>query len=674
MNEKATYKNWSLEEKDNIVRLFIDVAGSAANILSSEVLEELDTILKELASAKPKGLIILSAKTSGFIAGADIREFITLEDKTQATVLIGRGQDVFNRLEKLQFPTVCLIHGFCLGGGLELALACNYRVGLDDVSTRLGLPEVKLGIHPGFGGTVRLQRLIGAPKAMELILSGKTIDVRRAKKMGLIDYTVAERHLVDMGEKCINEKLRRYKPSMVERLSNSQVGRPIIKKILLKKTEARIRPEHYPAPFAAIDLYARGGRKATQLKREAESVANLITGSTAKNLINLFFLSERLKSLGKSGVQAPSRVHVIGAGIMGGDIAAWCALKGHQVTLQDTAPQSIAATLKRAAVLYKKRLRNPRLVRNTMDYLMPDTKGAGLARADIIIEAVFEDVTVKRDIFKEIEPQLRDDVVIATNTSSIPLEDIADALNKPDRLVGMHFFNPVAKMELVEIIAGETTNQESLKKALAFIRGLGRLPLPVKSSPLFLVNRVLMPYLLEAVMMVKEGKTPEEIDQAATLFGMPVGPVTLADMVGLDICHHVGETMKEKFGITVPGILGEKVASGHIGRKSGRGFYTYKKGKPIKAKSSEVVAIDEEIQERLIFRMLNESMTCLDEKIVEDADLLDAGMVFGAGFAPFRGGPMRYCRDKGYDTLLARLKNLEDKFGERFSPAAGWDK
>jgi 3-hydroxyacyl-CoA dehydrogenase/enoyl-CoA hydratase/3-hydroxybutyryl-CoA epimerase len=673
MNNKA-YKNWYVIEEKGISWLYFDMANTGTNVLSVEVLDELDTVLNILSGKKPKGLIILSAKQNGFIAGADIQEFTKLKDLSEAEGLIKLGQSVFEQLEKLSFPTVSLIHGFCLGGGLELALACRYRIARDDLHTRLGLPEVKLGIHPGFGGTVRLTRLIGVLKAMDLILTGRTIDVYKAKKIGIIDYIVPDRHLKDMAEKCIVDKPSVHRPPFLLKTLNHSYVRPLIKKIIRNKTEKKVNPEHYPAPFAVIDLWADfADNQQTMLAEEARSVARLITETAAQNLIRVFFLRDKLKALGKGSDFKASHVHVIGAGTMGGDIAAWCALQGLNVTLQDQKPQYIAAAIKRAHKLFKKRMIKPRLIRNTMDRLIPDIRGTGLNKADVIIEAVFEDADVKRKVYREIEPLIKQDALLTTNTSSIPIEELAYELSRPERLVGLHFFNPVAKMPLVEIVAGAQTDSEEVNNALSFIRNIDHLPLSVKSSPGFLVNRILMPYLLEAVIMVEEGISPTVIDNAALEFGMPMGPVHLSDTVGLDICLHATEMMSKTLGIGIPDILHKKVKAGHNGKKSGKGFYTYKNGKQIIPKEITGNRYSSYIKDRLILRMINESVACLAEEIVGDADLLDAAMVFGSGFAPFRGGVIHYCRSEGVDKIHGQLKSFEERFGERFHPVNGWE-
>jgi len=672
MKDTQSKNHWRLEkDRDNIGWLYFDKADSGANALSADVLEELDLILKNLLEEKLQGLVILSAKPNGFIAGADIKEFTKLKDSSAAEKLIRSGQSVFDRLENMPFPTVSQIHGFCLGGGLELALACRYRVAEDHHRTRLGLPEVKLGIHPGFGGTVRLPRLVGAPKAMELMLTGRAIDARKAKKIGLVDYVVPLRNLKKMSVICIKNNPPVQKPSLTLRLTNSTFVRPFLKKALLKNIKKRVKKDHYPAPYAMIDLWSsHAGNSKKMLVEEAHSVAGLITGTTAQNLVRVFFLMERLKSMGRGTDFAASHVHIIGAGIMGGDIAAWCALQGLRVTLQDREAKYIAPAMKRAYKLFRKRLRIPRLVQNAMDRLMPDIHGrTGLHHADVVIEAIYENAEAKQDLFRTIEPVIKPDALLATNTSSIPLEELHRALSKPERLVGLHFFNPVAKMQLVEIVSAASTGSDEVSKATAFTRQIDRLPLPVQSTPGFLVNRVLMPYLLEAVSMIEEGISPVDIDRAAVDFGMPMGPILLADTVGLDICLHVAEIISKGLNITIPNQLRTLVKAGKLGKKSGQGFYSDKKGEQIAPAASSSGALPRDLTDRLILRLVNESVSCLNEGVVKDADLLDAGIIFGTGFAPFRGGPLHYRYTEGIYNLSHRLRELEEHYGKRFHPA-----
>lgn len=675
MSDDATFNHWRIEtDARRIVWLALDKLDAGANVLSREVLEELQRVIDALALDQPQGLVIYSAKANGFIAGADVKEFTVLKNYDEAAELIQRGQSIMDALEQLPFPTVAMIHGFCLGGGLELALACRYRVAEDDPRTRLGLPEVKLGIHPGFGGTVRLPPLVGAPAAMDLILTGRTVEARAAQRMGLVDYAVPARHLRRAAETLVIEHPRPHRPSLVQRMTNHSLVRPTLASNMRKKVAEKAPPQHYPAPYAVIDLWAEYmGDRVRMMQEEARSVARLVTGDSSRNLVRVFFLQERLKSLGRGSDFAPKRVHVIGAGVMGGDIAAWCALRGLQVTVQDRNPEALGRVMKRAYGLYKKKLKQPRLVQAAMDRLLPDVHGAGLSRADVVIEAIFEDVKAKQGLYREIESVIRPDALLATNTSSIPLETLSLALMRPERLVGVHFFNPVAQMQLVEVVASDTTSPAVARQAAAFVRHIDRLPLPVRSSPGFLVNRVLMPYLLEAVALEAEGVPAVVIDHAATDFGMPMGPILLADTVGLDICLSVAEILSQQLNRgTVPPRLRELVAAGRLGKKSGKGFYTYQGDKPVLVKPDKGYRPPPDITDRLMFRYFNEAMACLREGVVADADLLDAGMIFGTGFAPFRGGPLHFAEHTGGATVRRRLEELNRQHGERFVPDAGW--
>ena len=675
MTESTAPEHFRIEtDQDNIAWLHFDKADAGTNVLSMEVLEALDLHLQQIAAQCPRGLVILSDKPNGFIAGADITSFSAVKTGAQALELLHTGQAVFNRLESLPFPTVAMIHGFCLGGGLELSLACRYRVTRDDPGTRLGLPEVRLGIHPGWGGSARLVPLIGAIKAMDLILSGRSVDGRTGKRMGFVDLVVPERHLRGAARKLILEAPPPRHAGFVERLTNNVLVRPLLARVLRKQVGKRATRQHYPAPYAMIDLWQKhAGNKQQMLEAEAQSLANLVTGATAKNLVRVFFLQEQLKALGKDKTYKPTHVHVIGAGTMGGDIAAWCALRGFNVSLQDQAPERIAPAMQRAYKLFKRKLKRPAPITAAMDRLLPDHQGNGIGKADIVIEAIFEDAEVKRSLYRDIEPRMKAEAILATNTSSIPLEELTPALERPERLVGLHFFNPVAKMMLVEIVNGESTAAAVSAQAMTFTRQIDRLPLPVTSTPGFLVNRILMPYLMEAVVMEAEGIPPALIDRAATEFGMPMGPVELADTVGLDICLHVAEVLAGHFNAEMPERLKKLVAAGKLGRKSGEGFYVWKKGKAVKPKTAAGDWNRDEITNRLVLRLLNESVSCIREGVVSDKDLLDAGMVFGTGFAPFRGGPMNHLVAVGRETLVQQLAGLQKLRGERFAPDAGWE-
>ncbi len=669
-----TFTNFKLElDAQNIAWLGLDKADASANVLSSALLVELDGALAHIEAHAPAALVIYSAKKSGFVAGADVNEFTKATDEASALAIIRRGQEVFNRIEKMPFPTVVLIHGFCLGGGTEMALACRYRVASTDEKTQIGLPEVKLGIHPGFGGTVRSTRIMGGIAGLEMMLTGRNFSAKAAKKAGLVDMTVPERHLRTAALSLIKKNAPPHRAGGMQAIAGLPVLRGITAGMMRKKTAEKANPDHYPSPFAMIDLWERyGGNERRMMEEEARSVARLIVGDTAQNLVRLFQLQERLKGFAKKSGQPVKRLHVVGAGAMGGDIAAWSALRGLTVTLQDRETKFIAPAIKRAAGLFKKKLKDPRLAQLALDRLIPDPAGKGAASADIIIEAVFEDLQVKRDLFARIEPVMKPGAVLATNTSSIPLEEMAATLARPGQLVGIHFFNPVPQMPLVEVVQGAASSPAALDAAFAYVGAIGKLPVPVKSSPGFLVNRVLMPYLMEAMVMESEGIPAALIDAAAVRFGMPMGPLLLGDTVGLDICYHVGLVFKEKLGAQVPPKLEAMVKEGKLGVKSGQGYYDHRAGKVRPAAGPSTPEM-KEITDRLMLRYVNECVACLQEGIVADADLIDAGMVFGSGFAPFRGGPLRFARTAGKAALVARLEELRVKYGARFVPNPGWN-
>ena len=676
---EQNYKNWQLtHDRDNILWLEFNKAGESVNSMNNEVLQELESILDHVAQADYTGLAIYSGKSKGFIAGADIKQLAGFNEVHDAVAFIRYGQVVFDKLEFLRIPTVAMINGFCMGGGTELILACNYRIACDNDSTIIGLPEVKLGIHPGWGGTVRLPRLIGAPLAMDLILSGRSVNGRAAKKLGLVDAVLPVRHLKNAARQYILQQPNEHQSSFGQALSNLFFVRPFLARMMVKQLKKKVSPKHYPAPFAVVDNWARHGisNHDEAMITEANSIGELLVTQTPRNLIRVFNLSERMKGLAKESDFKPKHVHVIGAGVMGGDIAAWCALRGLKVTLEDREAKFIAPAIKRAYTLYKKKLKQPAKINAAMDRLIPDTTGQGAATADIIIEAIYESVDAKQALFKRLETQAKPSAILATNTSSIPLTDISNAMTQPNRLVGIHFFNPVAQMPLVEVVKTEHSSSSVIQAALAFVVKIGRQPIEVKSSPGFLVNRVLTPYMMEAMVLMDEGVAPELIDKAALNFGMPMGPIQLADTVGLDICLSVAKNLAQHFGGVIPERLVEMVAAGHLGRKSGQGFYAYKNGKRVKEKKKGAAVSSipfKDLQSRLIDRMLNEAVACYREGVITDLDLLDAGMIFGTGFAPYTGGPINYSRHLGIDTIQAQLAQLAEKYGSRFKPDTAWE-
>lgn len=683
-------RHWHLERgTQGIAWLTFDQAGSTVNTLGSETLAELEQAVAACAADPPVGLLIRSGKTAGFCAGADLHAFAGLTDQAAAAALIRHAQSILDRLEGLPCPSLALIQGHCLGGGLELALACTYRLAADEPATRLGFPEVQVGIFPGFGGTLRAPRTMGHLAALRLMLDGRPISARAALELGLIDARVAPRLLNAAALDLIARRPPRHRPPLRERAMAWPGVRPLVAARLRRQVDRHADPSHYPAPRALIDHLARHAPNAQGLLAgEAGTVPRLLADATAQGLVRIFLLREGLRAAGggdrpdtgpETGPEVASgtvpeirHLHLIGAGVMGGDIAAWAALRGLRVSLQDRRPEDLTRALQRAEDLFRRKLRDPLAARAAQDRLIPDARGEGLSRADLVLEAIVEDAGAKRALFAAIEPRLKPGAWLATNTSSIPLETLAEGLARPERLVGLHFFNPVARMPLIEVVRGARTEAAALAAARHLARRLDKLPLVVKSGPGFLVNRILMPYLLEAVTLVDEGVPPERVDRAATAYGMPVGPVELADSVGLDICLAVARGLAGPTGDPPPASLLRQVESGRLGRKSGQGYYRWEAGRVLRPRFARVGPCDPEHQDRLVLRLLNEAVACLREGVVASADALDAGLVFGAGFPPFRGGPLHDLRRAGPEDSLARLQALHQRLGERFRPDPGW--
>lgn len=675
MFEGLRFSHWKTREDDGVVTLTLDRANSSVNAISRAVLDELEQIVERLAINKPAGVIIHSAKASGFAVGADIKQFVEYARQDSVRENIEHGQRVYEALARLPCPTVAAVHGTCMGGGTELVLACRQRIAADDDKTRIGLPEVMLGIHPGWGGTARLPRLIGATEALPLMLTGKSLSAARALVLGVVDRIARPEELLTEARLLLRHPaIRPFAGRAKAWASNIWLARQIIAPIVVKQTATKVRKEHYPAPFAMIDVWKRGGSDIRQrLKIEARSVATLANTPTARNLIRIFFLQERLKNQGSGTDTGIKHVHVVGAGVMGGDIAAWAALKGFDVTLQDREMKFIQPALDRARAMYEKRLKTPEKVAAAMKRLRADVEGNGVASADLAIEAIYENAPAKRELYGRIEPRFQADEILASNTSSIPLDQLRDGLKAPQRFLGLHFFNPVAQMPLVEVVRHDQLDPAVEKRALAFCKAIGKLPVAVKGTPGFLVNRILMPYLLEALRLYSEGVPGPVLDREAKKFGMPMGPIELADTVGLDVCASVSKELAPFLGLELPPGLDEKLEAGKRGKKDGQGLYVWQEGKPQKPEVEQDYVMPPDLQERMILPMVNEAIACLDDGVVDDADLLDAGVIFGTGFAPFRGGPIQYARAEGVDKLKLKLQQLAQRYGKRFSPKNGWD-
>ncbi len=643
----SNLKDWAVHiDFERIAWAQFDREGESMNTLGQRPLEELGRIAAFIEDAANKaevvGLIIASGKDTSFIAGADISDFDKFTTEREVEDSIKQVTEIFNRIERLRVPAVAAIHGFCLGGGLELAMACQYRIADREEGTRIGLPEIKLGLFPGLNGTVRALKTAGPLNGMQAMLTGRMLRPAQARAQGFVDELVPSHHSLRWAaRKAVLRKRRSKGAPWWQKLLTKSPVRGYLAAQMRRKTAEKVRAEHYPAPFALLDLFDKfGGDPERMAVAETRAFSPLMVGETSRSLRRVFRLSEMLKAQTPKDGFKPLRAHVIGAGTMGGDIAAWCVVSGMEVSLQDMAADQIETALKRAKKLFKQRLRSKVAVDSAMARLIPDIEGKHVPRADIIIEAIVENLEIKQKVFKGLENRLKPGAVLATNTSSLPIEDIAAPLQDPGRLIGIHFFNPVAKMPLVEVVRGKDAREEEVAKGCAFVTAINKFPLIVKSSPGFLVNRVLGPYMFGAIERYQSGMSREKIDQAALKFGMPMGPLELSDVVGLDVCKHVAEILGH--GAPDNSEISRLVRNGKLGKKTGEGFYVWKDGKPVREEAEFDEGELEALGRELIKPLLDECKKCLDEKIVENAEFVDAGVVFGTGFAPFRGGPLHY--------------------------------
>ena len=644
-----TLHDWRLSvDYEAIAWALMDREGERVNSMGRRLTEELGEIVKWAETAaihgEIKGLVLMSAKATGFLVGADIREFSRFATEPQVKEVVKETLGLLHCIEKLPIPVVAAIHGFCLGGGLELALACHYRIADREESTRLGFPEVKLGIFPGLNGTVRSIQLAGPMDAMTAMLTGRMMRPTTAKAIGLIDQVVPTHHnLRWAARKAVLQKRRSKGAPWWKQMMLKQPVRGLLAKQMRAKTAEKVREDHYPAPFRLIDLFEQYGDDPARMRvAETEIFAPLMASDASRNLRRVFMLSEMLKDEAPTNGFKPKFVHVVGAGTMGGDIAAWCVVCGMQASLQDLDEGQLKNALARAKGLFSKQLRGKTAIDAAAARLIADPKGKYIKHADVVIEAIVEKLDVKQKLFQDLEAQMKPGAVLATNTSSLSLEDIAKPLKDPGRLVGLHFFNPVAQLPLVEVVRGEATRDEEVRKATAFVTAIKKLPLIVKSCPGFLVNRVLTPYMSEAVRRLEEGTPRDKIDQAALTFGMPMGPLELMDMVGLDIANKVGQELnlfaKQETTLT------RLVNAGKLGKKTGEGFYVWENGKPKRGETTyDAVELDR-LGRELVKPMLDECERALADRIVANEDHVDAGVIFGTGFAPFRGGPLHYRR------------------------------
>ncbi len=676
-------------DKQGIATLVFDTPKSSVNIFTSEALKEFDLKLDSLLQEKGiVALFIESAKEDNFIAGADIKEIKEANDEKQIDTFVKNGQDIFTKLEKLPFPTIALIDGSCLGGGLEMSLSCSYRIATSHPHTRLGLPEVKLGILPGFGGTQRLYHLVGYAKAIELIVGSKLLKGEKSLKLGLVDACVPQGYLEFKKEEFIediltgvlNKKIQAKRKGLLwyEKICPIRtIISKIAKKQVLEKTGG-----HYPAPLAVIDVMQNTFGKELQEGLDIERKEEIILALTpiSKNLIELFFISEELKkeTFSKAKAKEIHQSAIVGTGTMGSGIA-W-ALNNQDIDVRLKVRSNLSATkaIVKIRKIYegiKKRGRlSEREVALKMDKITSTSEYKGFKNCDFLLEAVNEDIALKQKVYGEFEEVLNPDTIIATNTSSISISDLAKTLKNPKRFIGMHFFNPVNRMPLVEIIAGEKTDDETISTVVKLSKQLGKTPIKVKESAGFLVNRILLPYLNEAALMFEEGGDIKTIDKALLDFGMPMGPFTLIDTVGVDIGVRVSDILHKAYTtrMATSNVLDKMVENKWLGKKSGMGFYNYENSKPTINKNistlqnKHIEIYEKTIHDRAILIMINEASLCLEEDVVSNARYLDMAMVLGTGFPAFRGGLLRYADEIGIDKIITKLNELRATYGSRF--------
>jgi 3-hydroxyacyl-CoA dehydrogenase/enoyl-CoA hydratase/3-hydroxybutyryl-CoA epimerase len=669
--------------------LTFDRPGSSANVFDRGTLIELEKELEFIAgSSNLKGLVLTSAKPSIFIAGADLRSMSegTSEDVRE---LVELGQRVMNRLASLEIPTVAAIHGAAVGGGYEVCLACDYRVASTDRSTKIGLPETQLGLLPAWGGSTRLPRLVGLVKALDVILAGKTLAAKQARKCGMVDELAPAEYLVDVAVRMLARGKRHSQNHW--RTNNRLVGAVLRRKLrsqLMRKTRG-----HYPAVLKALEVVTRGVSKSIpkSLALERDGILELVQTEACRNLVRMFFLQESAKKLRLPGSDRSSTAQpkpvglaaVIGAGVMGAGIAQWLSARQLRVILRDINAEQVAKGIASISKLYqegcKRRVFTPLEERDGMDRVYPAPGEVPMRRVDLVIEAAVENLLLKKKIFQGLDEVVGEDTILATNTSALPVSELAAATRRPERVLGLHFFNPVHRMQLVEIVAARQTAPEVLQRALRFVQQIGKLPVIVKDSPGFLVNRILMPYLVGAGKLFETGASVTEIDEAMLRFGMPMGPLRLLDEVGIDVALHVAKTLAEAYRdrMVLPEILNRMVQSKLLGRKTGCGFYIHLKGKDPRPNpgianqaATKVHGEMTSLQSRMVYLMLNEAARCLEEEIVREPAEVDFAMIMGTGFAPFRGGPLRYADTLGTTKLAGDIERLVEQGLPEFEPCA----
>jgi 3-hydroxyacyl-CoA dehydrogenase / enoyl-CoA hydratase / 3-hydroxybutyryl-CoA epimerase len=683
----ATAQAFRLESHGRDGVLHFDLAGEKVNKFSSSVLLELEQLLGELRVQSFDRLFIVSDKPGIFIAGADVTEFSKVTSREQAVEFIRYGQRLFAEVTALPYPTIAVIDGACMGGGTELALSCDWRVMTDARKAAIGLPETKLGIIPAWGGTTKLPRLVGLPAALDMILTGKTLDAKRAKRVGLVDEVVSSSIALEAAKKFAEGKAKRRGDS--ERLHFYLEGNPLARRIVFAKARKSTLEQtrgHYPAQMAAIDVMETGFQRGVDagLEAEAQTAASLILGDVAKNLVSLFFLMEDAKKDFGSKPRRVERTGVLGAGLMGAGIAQAIADREVPVRLKDMSFDALAGGMRSAARVWRKKVERRRMSQAEMAVriarITPTVDWSGFENVDLLIEAVLEKLDVKQSVLADFEARAKKDAIFATNTSTIPITAIASGARHPENVVGMHFFSPVDRMPLLEVIRGEKTSEETLATAVAFGKKLGKTVVVCNDGPGFIVNRILGPYLNEAGHLLQEGNSIESIDQAMVDFGMPLGPLELLDQVGIDVAGKAAEVLSAAFGdrLQPSELVSRALADGRLGKKNGRGIYLWTDGKRGGADPSVYAMVGgqppkrsskEAMQDRMVFAMINEAARILEEKIAFSAADVDLAMIFGTGFPPFRGGLLRYADARGAAEIVETMRLLVARGLERFTPS-----
>lgn len=693
---------FQFEKTENQIGIItFDLKDEKVNKFSAVAVKELDALIDEVKNETSlKCLLFMSAKKGIFIAGADINEFEHIKTEQEGYEVGRKGQQVFQKIAGLPFPTIAVIDGASMGGGTEMTLACTYRLASDNPKTRIALPEVNLGILPGWGGTARLPRLIGLQRSLDIILTGKNLDAQRAYRSGVVDKVIPKEQVkqaalsfandVIAGKNVLERSRRVQRGAFNKFLDKNFIGRKIVfsqaRKAVMAKTHG-----HYPAPLEALKAIKKGLGKSVDkhLELEARALGRLIVTPISANLVKIFFWTEEVKK--QNGTEKPEtatlpvkKAAVLGAGVMGGGIAQLFAGRDIPIRVKDINYNAVAKAYQQAGKVLYGKLKRRRITKFEYNHILQKITGtvdySGFNSVDFIVEAIVEDLAIKKKVFAELENEVRADTIIVTNTSSLLVNDMAEAFKKPERFVGMHFFNPVHMMPLVEVIRGKNSSDEAVATTFQLAKKLGKTPIVVNDGPGFLVNRLLVPYMVEAVSLLEEGFEIETIDKAMMNFGMPMGPIELFDEVGIDVAYKVAKILAQTMSdrMAESDILEKLVQNKRLGKKSGVGFYKYDgKKKSSDASVNNLITVKsrskmsaEELSRRMVYPMVNEAARCLQEKIAFRPQDVDLGMIFGTGFAPFRGGLLTYADTEGIDKIYESLNRFADQYGSRFKPTA----